>query len=103
MNRWMSSMGAAVLFTAGAALALPPASPIAKNGSCPSGYTTSGNYCKPGSSARYAVPKNGSCPSGYNTSGNYCVASSDSSKTAIPKSGTCPSGCTTSNNYCLCK
>jgi len=103
MNKWIMAVGAAGLFVAGAALALPPASPIIKNGSCPSGYSSSGNYCKPGSNARYAVPKNGSCPSGYSSSGNYCIASSDNSKTAIPKVGSCPSGCSSSGNYCLCK
>ena len=51
------------------ALATPPASAVAKVGSCPSGYSTSGNYCKPSSSARFALAKVGSCPSGYSTSG----------------------------------
>ena len=103
MNKWIIGLGAAGLLWAGAALALPPASPIAKNGSCPSGYSTSGNYCKPGSNARYAVAKNGSCPSGYSSSSRYCVANSNKSKTAIPKVGSCPSGCSTSGKYCLCK
>ena len=50
--------------------------PILKNGSCPSGYNSSGNYCVPGSSAHPVIEKNGSCPSGYNSSGNYCVMGS---------------------------
>ena len=49
---------------------------ILKNGSCPSGYNSSGNYCVPGSSAQPAIEKNGSCPSGYNSSGNYCLMGS---------------------------
>jgi hypothetical protein len=83
------------------AFAAPSAQPLTRDGSCPSGYNTSGNYCVPGSSAKFAIAKNGSCPSGYNTSGNYCVASSDRSKTAIHRSGSCPSGFNTSGNYCL--
>ena len=101
MNKWMIAAGLGALFAAGAAFALPPATPIARNGSCPSGYSQSGNYCTPGSSARYAVARNGSCPSGYSQSGNYCVASSNSSKTAIPRNGSCPSGYSQSGNYCL--
>ena len=73
---------------------------LPKDGSCPSGYNTSGNYCNPGSSARYAVTKDGSCPSGYNTSGNYCVAGRYA-RLAVPKSGSCPSGFSTSGSYCL--
>ena len=103
MNKWTMTVGAAAMFLAGAAFALPPASPIIKNGSCPAGYSSSGNYCKPGSNARYAVPKNGSCPAGYSSSGKYCLASSNNSKTAIPKIGSCPGGCSSSGNYCLCK
>ena len=48
--------------------------PLPKQGSCPSGYHTSGNYCTPSSAqARPALPKVGSCPSGYHTSGDYCL------------------------------
>ncbi len=77
-----------------------PVKSLVKDGSCPSGYTTSGNYCKPGSGARYALPKHGSCPSGYTTSGSYCLAG-NSARYAVPKSGSCPSGYTTSGGYCL--
>ena len=80
----------------------PVAQPLAKQGSCPSGYHSSGNYCTPSSSsARAALPHVGSCPSGYHTSGGYCLASSNSSKAAIVKSGSCPSGYHTSGAYCL--
>jgi hypothetical protein len=80
----------------------PPAQPVMKNGSCPSGYVSSGNYCIPsGDNSRFAITKNGSCPSGYVSSGDYCLASSDSSRLAIPKQGSCPSGYTSSSNYCL--
>lgn len=87
---------------AGAAHAqLPAAMPLAKKGSCPSGYSTSGQYCSPGSNARFAVPRVGSCASGYHTSGDYCLASSAGSKLAVPKVGSCPSGFHTSGDYCL--
>ena len=57
------------------ALAAPPAEPVAKVGSCPSGYSTSGEYCLAGSgTTRLAVPKGGSCPSGFSTSGAYCLS-----------------------------
>lgn len=75
--------------------------PIFKNGSCPSGYYSSGNYCVPSSSgSQPAIDKNGSCPTGYYSSGNYCVMTS-SGKPAIPKSGSCPSGYYSSGNYCV--
>jgi hypothetical protein len=80
----------------------PVAQPLTKQGSCPSGYHSSGNYCTPSSSsARFALPSVGSCPSGYHSSGNYCLASSDSAKAAVIKSGSCPSGYHSSGAYCL--
>lgn len=45
---------------------------------CPSGYVSSGSYCRPSSSdARDAVPrgKGDTCPSGWVSSGNACVRS----------------------------
>jgi hypothetical protein len=78
-----------------------PATALEKNGSCPSGYSTSGSYCKPSGNARFAIQKVGSCPSGYSSSGNYCLATSSSSKHAMPKIGSCPSGYSTSGAYCL--
>lgn len=77
-----------------------PVRPLSKEGSCPSGYITSGSYCKPGTGARFALPKRGDCPSGYSTSGSYCLAGG-SARYAIPKSGNCPSGYVTSGGYCL--
>jgi hypothetical protein len=82
------------------AWALQP-QPLPREGSCPSGYSQSGNYCNPSSSARYAVPKVGSCPSGYSQSGNYCLASGSNSRLAVPKVGSCPSGYSQSGDYCL--
>ncbi len=74
--------------------------PVIKTGSCPSGYSTSGQYCVPGRNARPALPKIGSCPSGYSTSGDYCLIGTNG-KPAIPKVGSCPSGYATSGSYCL--
>jgi hypothetical protein len=76
------------------------AQPIPKTGNCPSGYSTSGGYCKPGRYARFAIEKRGSCASGYSTSGDYCLAGINA-KLAIHKEGNCPSGWTASGNYCL--
>lgn len=82
--------------------ASPAAQPIAKSGSCPSGYYASGNYCVPsGNQSRFAMPKHGSCPSGYHSSGDYCLASSERSKMAVPKVGSCPSGYYSSGDYCV--
>lgn len=83
------------------ALASPMAQPILKDGSCPSGYYSSGNYCAPTQNAKFAIIKIGSCPSGFYSSGNYCLASSDNSKLAIPKVGSCPSGFYSSGQYCV--
>ena len=96
-----SVLGALTVLLANGAAAAPPAQPLARNGSCPSGYSSSGNYCVPGSNARFAVSRNGSCPSGYASSGNYCVASSDRSRLVIHRSGSCPSGYSSSGNYCV--
>jgi hypothetical protein len=74
--------------------------PLVKTGSCPSGYSSSGNYCAPNSSATFAVEKKGSCPSGYATSGNYCLAGKNA-KIAVQKVGSCPSGYSSSGDYCL--
>tara|TARA_Y100001935_G_C17173456_1_gene441408 strand:- start:102 stop:281 length:180 start_codon:yes stop_codon:yes gene_type:complete len=51
-----------------------PIVPLPKNGTCPPGYSPSGNMCVPTSSAKPAIAKNGTCPPGYSPSGNYCIA-----------------------------
>ncbi len=80
----------------------PQAQPILKNGSCPSGYHSSSNYCAPNNEkSPFSLTKTGSCPSGYYSSGNYCLATSKNSKGAIYRSGSCPSGYHSSGNYCL--
>ncbi|NEX23389.1 hypothetical protein G3480_24365 [Thiorhodococcus mannitoliphagus] len=83
------------------AIADPPSpQPIIKTGPCPSGYSTRGGYCAPGSTARFALAKQGPCPSGYSTSGDYCLAGRQA-RAALPKVGNCPSGWSTSGAYCL--
>jgi hypothetical protein len=75
--------------------------PVVKLGNCPSGYSSSGQYCVPGPRARLALEKRGQCPSGYAASGTYCLAGSQA-RPALPKIGTtCPSRWSTSGDYCL--
>jgi hypothetical protein len=87
------------IFGATPVYALQP-QPLLKQGSCPSGYSSSGNYCNPSSSARFALPKIGGCPTGYSQSGGYCLAGKDA-HLAVPKSGSSPSGFSQSGDYCL--
>jgi hypothetical protein len=91
----------AIALISSAVNAAPPPQPLVRDSSCPSGYYSSGSYCIPNNSAKFAIERNGSCPSGYYSSGNYCVASSDDSKLAIPRVNSCPSGYYSSGNYCL--
>jgi hypothetical protein len=94
-------LGAVLMPLAASADSALPVQPIAKSGTCPSGYSTSGAYCKPGAKARAALEKRGSCPSGYSTSGAYCLAGTQA-RPAVPKIGAgCPSGWSSSGDYCL--
>lgn len=91
-----------LVFISNIVFAQLPAQPVIKNGSCPSSYISSGNYCVPnGDNSRFAIVKNGSCPSGYISSGDYCLASSNNSRHVIQKQGSCPSGYVSSGEYCL--
>jgi hypothetical protein len=82
---------------------LPPKSPIPKDGSCPSGYVTQGNFCAPGAEAQLAIPKHGSCPSGYTSQGNYCVANPNAKAAFLKHSAICPYGYVSQGNYCIYK
>lgn len=95
-------MGFLAILANGIVFAAPTALPLAKSGPCAAGYASSGGYCKPTKSARYAVQKIGGCPAGYSASGNYCLAGK-SARAAVLKNGACPSGWATSGNYCLGK
>ena len=79
---------------------------IHKSGSCPSGYSSSGNYCVAQAETRTSaltpttVTKNGSCPSGYSSS-VIIVNPNSGARFAIEKNGSCPSGYSSSGEYCL--
>lgn len=45
---------------------------VAKDGSCPTGFKASGNYCI-GDKGDYAEVRSGSCPSGLKSSRKYCI------------------------------
>ena len=83
------------------AFAAPPPQPLPRDGSCPTGYYASGQYCVPGTGARFAIARRGSCPGGYYASGQYCVASSEQSGLAIHRAGSCPGGYYASGEYCV--
>ena len=77
---------------------------ISDGKSCPSGYSLSGNACKPISSSSHYVFVNygGSCPSGCFSSGQSCAAISTSSCHAFySNGGSCPSGYHRSGNSCV--
>lgn len=76
------------------------ANSVPKTGGCASGYIPSGDNCKPGSSAHFAIEKHGVCPATYTTSGGFCL-SGHSSRLAIHKIGVCSSGWSLSGDYCL--
>ncbi|MBK5968526.1 MULTISPECIES: hypothetical protein [Thiorhodovibrio] len=96
----LSTTALALLLLTGSKISLA-LEPLVKQGSCPSGYRTQGDYCVPGSGARDALPKSGSCPAGYYTNSSYCVAGKNA-KPAIEKVGSsCPAGWYTSGNYCV--
>jgi len=48
-----------------------------------------------------ALPKDGACPSGYHTEGNYCIGNRNNPPAALPKDGACPSGYHTEGGYCV--
>jgi hypothetical protein len=91
------------LLVGSAAVAQQPVQtlPKAKGGSCPSGYTSSGNYCSPMKHAKPALPKVGSCPYGYSSNGSYCLAYDKKAREALPKNGSCPYGFSSSGAYCV--
>jgi hypothetical protein len=102
----ISLLGLSCIVQAGCKNPSPRASAFANpgNGSCPSGYYSSGAACAPTSSAKYAFanPGGGGCPSGYYSSGNACVASSDKSCNAFfSGGGSCPSGYYSSGKSCV--
>ena len=77
------------------------ATALPRQGSCPSNYYSSGNYCVPNSGAHPAIPRVGSCPSHYYSSGDYCVANEVGGPHAMPRHGSCPSGYYSSGDYCV--
>tara|TARA_R110000823_G_scaffold307901_1_gene431297 strand:- start:973 stop:1287 length:315 start_codon:yes stop_codon:yes gene_type:complete len=78
------------------------------NGDCPTGYRSSGDYCKPFTTTadQIIIQKSGNtCPTGYYTSGNYCKRLSSSDRDALPKESgkVCPTGWRKAGDYCVNK
>jgi hypothetical protein len=98
------AVAAALLTTAaqaGPAGTLPLPAPLPKNGSCPTYYHSSGDFCVPGNGARFGIARTGVCPTGYGSSGNYCLALGPNSRHAMPTTGHCPTGYSRSGDYCV--
>ena len=92
---------AAFFVTTNTFAALPAPAEIAKNGSCPSGYSEKGNLCVPGASASFAVVKSDVCPDAYVVDGNYCVATA-AARLAIRRGAmSCPAGFEPIGHYCV--
>ncbi len=89
--------GILAIGTAPAAIAQSSSSEVAKDGSCPSGFSASGSSCK--SSSKVAITRLGSCPTGFKASGNYCVGGKGDY--AEVRDGSCPTGLKTSGKYCV--
>lgn len=79
-------------------LAQSSSSEVERDGSCPSGFKSSGSACK-SSSGKVAIVKLGSCPTGFKASAKYCVG--DRGDYAEVRSGSCPSGLKASGKYCV--
>lgn len=101
MNSTMFLVSLSFFFSSLARADLPRATPLPKNGTCPSGYSSQTSFCVPGSGARFTIEKQGSCPSGYGSQGNYCVADSSARFAMLKGSGSCPSGYGSQGNYCV--
>lgn len=60
-------------------------------------------YCRPTSDGKNRIAKTGTCPSGYFSSGNCCEAYHRDTKDAFPKlpGKACPSGTYVSGGSCV--
>lgn len=98
LKTYLVSLTIAACVFSTAATAQTAASVVAKNGSCPKGFSAKGSNCA-SNSGKVAITRLGSCPKGFKSSGKYCVGDSDSF--AMVKSGSCPSGTKSSGKYCI--
>lgn len=98
----LTMIAATALATSGfyvpAAFAQSSGTSVAKDGSCPTGFKSSGSSCK-SSSGKVAITKIGSCPTGFKSSSNYCVG--DKGDYAEVKRGSCSGGLKASGKYCI--
>jgi hypothetical protein len=97
---FFSQIGAVSLLLWVASAPAADVKPIPKDGACPPGYYSSGNYCVPRKTANPVIGKQGACPPGYYSNGNYCVGR-DNAKEVVEKLGACPPGFYSSGNYCV--
>ncbi len=89
----------AIATTPSVSFAQSSSTSVPKDGSCPSGFKSSGSNCV-STGGKPAITKVGSCPSTFKSSGNYCVGTSSSSYAEV-RSGSCSSGLKTAGKDCI--
>jgi hypothetical protein len=94
----LASIAIAACVLSPAAFAQSSGTVVDKDGSCPTGFKSSGSSCK-SSSGDVAIIKLGACPTGFKASANYCIG--DKAAYAEVKKGSCPTGLKGSGKYCV--
>lgn len=97
-NAVFTTLTIASILLPGSVLAQVASTMVLKDGSCPGGFTASGDSCK-SEGSKIAIVRLGACPRGFTASGSYCIG--DRGKFAVVRNGSCPSGTVSSGDYCV--